>query len=84
LLQLGLAPGGSSWVQRGNDLETTQSFGSWNLNAGAGYRLYDKLWVYGGVGLAGLRVVKIESGGDQTRFESKPGAVFTLALQIRP
>ena len=84
LLQVGLAPGGSSWVARGSNFETTQSFASWNLTAGAGYRLQGKFWLFGGAGLAGLRGLKIESGGDQTRFESKPGAVFTLALQFRP
>jgi hypothetical protein len=84
LLQLGMAPGGSSWVGRANDFETTQSFGSWNLNAGAGYRVHGKLWLFAGAGVAGLRDVKIESGDDRTRFESKPGIVFTLALQFRP
>lgn len=84
LLQLGLVPGGSSWVRRGSNYETTQSYGSWNLNAGAGYRLHGKFWLFAGAGLAGLRGLKIDGGNDQTRFESKPGAVFTLALQFRP
>ena len=84
LLQLGLAPGGSSWVSRANDFETTQTFGSWNLNAGAGYRLHGKLWLFAGAGVAGLRGLKIESGDDRPRFESQPGPVFTLALQLRP
>ena len=84
ILQLGISPGGSSWVRRGAGFETTESVASWDLAAGAGYRLHGKLWLFAGAGLAGLRGVKIEGGGDQTRFESKPGAVFTLALQIRP
>ena len=84
LLQLGIAPGGSSWVTHSSNLETTETLGSWNLNTGAGYCLCGKIWVFGGVGVAGLRGLKIESGDDRTRFESKPGAVFTLALQIRP
>jgi len=84
LLQVGLAPGGSSWVRRGNDYETTETFGSWNLDAGAGYRLHGKVWLFAGAGIAGFRGLKIESGGGQSRFESKPGAVFTLALQFRP
>jgi opacity protein-like surface antigen len=84
LLQVGLAPGGSSWVVRGNGYETTQSLGSWNLTAGAGYRLHGKIWLFAGAGLAGLRGLKIESGDNQAQLESKPAAVFTLALQIRP
>jgi hypothetical protein len=84
LLQAGIAPGGSSWVSRSNNFETTQTLGSWNLNAGVGYRLHGKLWLFTGAGVAGLRGLKIESGDDRTRFESKPGAMFTLALQFRP
>jgi hypothetical protein len=84
LLQVGLAPGGSSWVRRGNAYETTQSYGSWNLNAGAAYRLQGKVWLFAGVGLAALRGLKIEGGDDRVRFESQPGPVFTLALQFRP
>jgi hypothetical protein len=84
LLQLGVAPGGSSWVRRGDDFESTESIGSWNLNAGAGYRFHGNLWLYAGAGVAGLRGVQIERGRDRTRFESKPGGVFTLAIQFRP
>ncbi len=84
LLQIGLAPGGSSWVRRGSDFETTQTYGSWNLNAGTGYRLHGKFWLFAGVGLAGLRGLKIEGGDDQAHLESQPGPVFTLALQFRP
>ena len=84
LLQLGLAPGGSSWVKSGDGYQTTESLGSWNLTAGAGYRLSGKIWLFAGAGVAGLRGVQIESGGSQTRFDSQPGVVFTLALQFRP
>jgi len=84
LFQSGIAPGGSSWVSRGGGVETTQSFGSWNINAGLGYQLHKKLWLFGGAGMAGLRGVKIESSDDRPRFESKPSSLFTLALQIRP
>jgi len=84
LLQVGLAPGGSSWVKNGDGYETTESLGSWNLTAGAACRLHGKFWLYAGGGVAGLRGVNIEGGGDQTHFESKPGPVFTLALQFRP
>ena len=84
ILQLGVAPGGSSWVRRGAGYESTQSFGPWLVNAGAGYRFYGKFWAVASVGLAGLRGVEIDTGGSVSRLESKPGAVFTLAVQFRP
>jgi len=84
IIQTGISPGGSSWVRRGEGYENTESLGSWNLTAGAGYRLHGKIWLFAGAGVAGLRGVEIESGGDLTRFESKPSPVFTLAMQFRP
>ncbi|MGB7747160.1 MAG: DUF6268 family outer membrane beta-barrel protein [Verrucomicrobiia bacterium] len=84
LLQLGITPGGSSWVRRANNFETTETLDSWNLTAGAGYRLHGKFWLFADAGVAGLRGLKIEGGDNRTRFESKSGAVFTLALQFRP
>jgi hypothetical protein len=84
LLQLGLAPGGSSWIKRADGFETVQTFGSWNLNAGVGWRFHGKLWLFAGAGVAGLRGLKIESDDDRVRFESKPGLVLNLALQFRP
>lgn len=84
LLQLMVGPGGSSWVRHDNQYETTESISSWNLTAGAAYRFHGKLWLFAGAGLAGFRGVEIESGGNQTRFESKPSPLFTLAVQFRP
>ena len=84
IVSVGIGPGGSSWVSRGNGEEATESLGSWNLTAGAGYRFYEKLWLFAGVGVAGLRGVDIESSDSRTRYESKPGAVFTIAVQFRP
>jgi hypothetical protein len=84
LLQAGMAPGGSSWVRREGGFESTQSFGSWLLNACVGYRFHGKFWVVAGVGVAGFRGVEIDNGGGTSRLESRPGAVFTLALQFRP
>jgi hypothetical protein len=84
LLQLGISPGGSSWVQRGDGYEATESLGSWNLTAGVSRRIYKKLWVFGGAGLAGIRGVDIESNGNQARLEAGPSPVFTLAVQFRP
>jgi opacity protein-like surface antigen len=84
LLQLGLAPGGSSWVGRADGYETTLTFGSFTLNAGASYRLHGRIWLYGGAGIAGLRGLKIGSDSDRPRFDAQPGPVFTLALHFRP
>jgi hypothetical protein len=84
LLQLGVSPGGSSWVQNGGNYEVSESLNSWNLTAGAGYRLYEKLWLFAGAGVAGLRGFEIESQEGTTRFESQPSPMFTLALQFRP
>jgi hypothetical protein len=84
LLQLGIAPGGSSWVGRSDGYETTATFGSFMLNAGTSYRLQENIWLYGGVGIAGFRGLKIGSDSDRPRFEAQPGPVFTLALNFRP
>ena len=84
LLQLGLTPGGASWVGRGDGFETTQSLSSWNLNAGVGYRVRGNFWLYASAGVAGLRGIEILSASDEQRFESQPGSVFGLAVQYRP
>lgn len=84
LVQLAVAPGGSSWVQRDTHVESTQSLSSWNLTLGAGYRLHENLWLSGSVGVAGLRGLTITQGDREDRLESRPGAVFSLALQFRP
>jgi hypothetical protein len=84
LAQLTVAPGGSSWVRRHGDFESTQSLNSWNVTAGASYRFYEKLWLFAGVGVAGFRGVTIEQEDNEDRLESKPGLVFSLAIQFRP
>lgn len=84
LLQLGVSPGGSSWVQRGTDYESTESISSWNLTASTGYRFYEKFWLVAGAGVAGLREVTIENDGNSSQLNSKPSAVFYLAVQFRP
>ena len=84
LVQLAVAPGGSSWVKRDDHFESTQSLSSWNMTVGAGYRCYEKLWLFTGIGVAGFRGVVIEGDGIEQRLQSKPGMVFTLALQFRP
>ena len=84
LLQLGVTPGGSSWIKRGRDYETTESVSSWNVTASASYRIYEKFWLMAGAGVAGLREMEIENRGSSEQLNSKPGAVFTLAVQFRP
>jgi hypothetical protein len=83
LLQLGLSPGGSSWVKRGSDYESTESLSSWNLTANVGYRFYEKLWLMAGAGITGLREIEISTGDSTSRLEAKPSAVFSLAVQFR-
>jgi hypothetical protein len=84
LLQLTVGPGGSSWVRRETHFESTQSLSSWNLTAGAAYRLHGKLWLFTGVGVAGFRGATVDSGGSEDRLESKPSALITVAIQLRP
>ena len=84
LLQLAVAPGGSSWAQHDGQFESTQSLSSWNLTLGANYRFYEKFWLSGGVGVAGFRGVTIEGEGVEDRLASKPSLVFSLAIQFRP
>ncbi|MEX0330782.1 MAG: DUF6268 family outer membrane beta-barrel protein [Puniceicoccaceae bacterium] len=83
ILQLGLAPGGGSWVRRRDSYEITEYLGSWNLQAGIGYRLYSHFWLVASGGMAGLRGWEL-GDSDALRYESKPSAVFALALQFRP
>jgi len=83
LLQLGMTPGGASWVGRGDGFETTQSLSSWNLDARVGYRFHGNFWLTASAGVAGLRGIEILSESDEQRFESQPGSVFGLAVQYR-
>ena len=84
LFQLAVSPGGSSWAQRDGNYESTQSLSSWNMTLGAGYRCYEKLWLFAAVGVAGFRGITIESEEMEDRLESKPSMIFSLALQFRP
>lgn len=84
LLQLTLGPGGSSWIQHGADYEATESLTSWNLTAGVGYRFHERLWLFAGAGVAGLRGVEIESNGHNAQLDANPSPVFSLSVQFRP
>jgi opacity protein-like surface antigen len=84
LLQVGIAPGGSSWISRGDGFESTQTFGSWNLNAGVAYQLEGPWWLYAGAGLTGLRGLTHTVSGDETWFEAQSSPVYTVAIQFRP
>lgn len=83
LLQVGVAPGGGSWTRRRGSYEITEYLGSWNLQAGAGYRLHSHFWLVASGGVTGLRGWESGSSG-VLRYEAKPSAVFSLALQFRP
>lgn len=84
IVQTALAPGGSSWVARGSDYESTQSLNSWNWTVSAGYRVHGKFWLSAGAGVAGLRGLAITSADNRMRFEARPSPVFTLSVQFRP
>jgi hypothetical protein len=84
LLQLGIAPGGSTWVKRGDGFESTQSFGSWNLYAGTAYQLQGPYWLFAGVGVTGNRGLTSTWGGVENRFEAQSSPVYILAIQLRP
>jgi hypothetical protein len=84
LLQVGIAPGGSSWISRGDGFESTQTFGSWNLNAGIAYQLEGPWWLHAGAGLTGLRGLTHNVSGDETWFEAQSSPVYTVAIQFRP
>ena len=75
---------GSSWVARGSGYESTQSLDSWNLTAGAAYRLTDSFWLFAGVGRTGLRGFTRIGGGNEANFQARSGPVYTLAIQFRP
>ena len=83
LLQVALSPGGGSWTRRRESYEVSEYLGSWNLQAGIGYRLHSSFWLVASGGIAGLRGWELgDSGG--LRYEAKPSAVFSLAIQFRP
>jgi hypothetical protein len=84
ILQLGVSPGGSSWVQRSGSYEITESLASWNLQAGVGYQLIERFWLVGSAGVAGFRSWQLGEDDSGIRYEAKPSAVFSLALEFRP
>lgn len=84
LLQLGVAPGGSSWVSQGDGFENTQTFSAWNLSAGIAYRLQGPWWLYAGAGATGFRGLTQKMPGSESRFEAQSSPVYTLSIQFRP
>ncbi len=84
-LHIGVSPGGASWRVKDNGEDMIASFGSWNLSAGAGYRLSGHFWLHGEVGLAGLRSLQINSNG-KSRLDAEvdPHPVFTISFEFRP
>lgn len=84
LWQLGIAPGGSSWVANDNGYESTQAFGTWNATFGVGYQLQGPWWLYLGAGRTGFRGISQTSGGNERSLDAEPSAVYTIELQFRP
>jgi hypothetical protein len=84
LLQVGIAPGGSSWAANDNGYESTQAFGSWNTTLGIGYQLQGGWWLFAGAGIAGFRGVSQRTSGNEVRLDAEPSPVYTLAIQFRP
>jgi len=84
LLQLGIVPGGSSWVSNDQGFESTQALGSWNTSFGVSYQLQGSWWLYAGAGLTGLRSVTQRASGNEQYLDADPSPVYTLAIEFRP
>ena len=84
LLQMGISPGGSTWVSRGDGFESTQSLNSWNFTVGAAYRLSGPYWLFAGAGVTGLRGLTSNRDAQEIRFEAQSSPVYTIAIQFRP
>ncbi|HSH10127.1 MAG TPA: hypothetical protein VK995_07035, partial [Oceanipulchritudo sp.] len=69
MLQVGISPGGSSWVKRRGAYEVTESFGSWNLTGSVGYRLHGSFWLVGSAGAAGFRAWELGNDDNGLRYE---------------
>jgi len=84
LVQLGVTPGGSSWVANNDAYESTQAFGTWNTTLGIGYRLHGSWWLFAGGGMTGLRGLKQSTSGRERTLDAEPSPVYTIAIQFRP
>ena len=84
IFQLGISPGGSVWIRRNGSYEITESLGSWNFQLGVGYQLFENFWLVGSAGVAGFRSWQLGEDDTGIRYEAKPSAVFSLALEFRP
>jgi hypothetical protein len=84
MLSLAVSPGGSSWVAGTNEPEAVYSVGSWNLMANIGWRMHGKFWLQAGAGMAGLRSLKINVGGEDKAIEAHSTPAYTIAVQFRP
>ena len=83
MLSIGLTPGGASWVSERGGAKAVYSLNSWNLTANFAWRFYRKLWLQAGVGLTGLRSVKIATGSGDTVIETDSNTVYKLSVQFR-
>ena len=68
LLSVGISPAGSSWVRRQDGYENHAVVELVESHGGGGLSLLQKLWLFGGVGLAGFRGLDLED-------RRQPGAV---------
>lgn len=84
IVQLGIAPGGSSWLAHNNGYETTQVLGSWNTSFGVARQLSGPWWLSAGVGRTGFRGASQDRSGNETTLDAEPSPVYTIALQFRP
>jgi Domain of unknown function (DUF6268) len=84
-VHLGVVPGGASWRMNNNGRDTVTSFGSWNITAGAAYRLTGHFWLHAEAGFTGLHSLRITSRGSsglEADINSHP--LITIGLEFRP
>lgn len=85
MLRAGFAPAGSTWSLEDDGEEANLEFGSWNLMAGAEYRLNRLLWLYAGVGTAGFRSFQVSSDGEsELDVDVDQDPIVMIALNFRP
>jgi hypothetical protein len=84
LLESGISPGSTSWVTQGDEVQSTQSLGSWNFSVGGAYRLHGRFWLYAGAGVTFGHELTYGGSDGETRFDAESRPVYTIALQFRP
>jgi hypothetical protein len=82
--QIGAESGGADFLLNRNGQEASAVFGSYNLMAGAGFRLTKFLWRHAAAGASGFRSIDISQDGVGFKTDIKKSAVFMIALEFRP